>query len=61
MHIVVDFVPSSFSRIECLVKNKDQVLIGRSTGSVADTTNDAKQIMCVAFGTAPVVPEGQCE
>jgi len=61
MHIVADFVPSSFSRIECEVTNERQDSIGRSTASVADATNDAKQITCAAFGAAPVVPQGQCE
>jgi len=61
MQIVADFMPSSFSRIECEVMKENQVSIGRSTASVASATNNAKQITCAAFGAAPVVPQGQCE
>jgi len=54
-------MPSSFQHIDCLVMNEEQALIDRSTASVGDTTNSAKDITCAAFGAAPVVPEGQCE
>jgi len=54
-------MPSSFSHIECLVKNDKQVEIGRSSASVADFANDAKQITCSAFSVAPIVPPGLCE
>jgi len=54
-------MPSSFSSIDCVVKNEKDAVIGRSSASVADTTNDAKQITCAAFGAALVVPEGLCE
>jgi len=61
MQIMADFMPSSFGRIECIVKNAEEVVISRSSASVADATNDAKQITCAAFGSAPVVPYGLCE
>jgi len=57
MRIVADFMPSDFNRIECMVKNEEQV-IGRSSASVADSADDAKQITCAAFGAAPVIPQG---
>jgi len=58
-------MPSSFSRIECViekVKNGIPAEIGRLSASVADSTNDAKRITCAAFGgDPPVIPQGQCE
>jgi len=54
-------MPSSLSHVECVVKNEEQVEIGRSSASVADSENDDKQITCVAFGFPPIVPQGVCE
>jgi len=61
MRIVADFMPTSFSHIECVVKNEEQVEIGRSSASVADSTDDGKQITCAAFSVARIVPQGLCE
>jgi len=61
MRVTVDFMPSSFRQIHCLVKNEEQVVISRSSASVDDSANDAKEIMCAAFGAAPVVPQGSCK
>ena len=59
---MADFVPSSVSSsIDCVVKNANDVIIGQSSASVADATNNAKQITCAPFGAAPVVPQGLCE
>ena len=55
MQIVVDFMPSSFSNIECVVKNEEEVEIGRSSASFDVST---MQITCAAFSVAPVVPQG---
>jgi len=61
MQIVTDFMPSSFSRIACVVKNDKQVEIGRSSASVDDSADVAKRITCDAFSVAPIVPRGLCE
>ena len=59
MRIVVDFLPSSFRSVECVVK-KEHVGISQSSASV-DYSTSTKQVTCAAFGAPPIISSGTCK